>query len=189
MQPLPDSLFLNNTLEVARELIGKRLEVGPLSGRIVETEAYRSDGASHARRYTPRSAPMFDTYGQLYIYLIYGVHHCLNITTEPPEHPGAVLIRALEPLEGIEVMAARRGTSNPYQLCSGPGKLCQALAITLEESGRPLGERVRIGDDGLSCGEIRSVPRVGVRRATALKWRFLLSGSPYVSHPNPGIES
>ncbi len=148
MQLLPDSLFLNNTLEVARELIGKRLEVGPLSGRIVETEAYRSDGASHARRYTPRSAPMFDTYGQLYIYLIYGVHHCLNITTEP-----------------------------------------QALAITLEESGRPLGERVRIGDDGLSCGEIRSVPRVGVRRATALKWRFLLSGSPYVSHPNPGIES
>src|SRR3989339_935802 len=129
MKLLPPSFFAGDTITVAKELLGKVISVNGCTARIVETEAYGKDPASHAFTRTERSALMYDTYGHVYIYLIYGMYNCLNFTTETHGKPGAVLIRALEPLTEIETMQKRRKTNNLHNLCSGPGKLCQALNI------------------------------------------------------------
>ncbi|NOZ80788.1 MAG: 3-methyladenine DNA glycosylase [DPANN group archaeon] len=152
MEPLGREFFRQDTVKVAKALIGKLLEVDRIRMRIVETEAYKDDQASHARTYTERSRLMFETYGHIYVYLVYGMYHCLNITTD--EGPGAVLIRALDG-EG----------------CDGPGKLCRKLDITLKDNGQPLGRRFRILDDGQEP-EIGTSERIGIRKDTHLRWRF-----------------
>ena len=135
MTRLPRSFFARDTLAVAPALLGQRLvryaNGQQLSGLIVETEAYRGqdDEASHAYRRTPRSAVMYGLPGHAYVYFIYGVHHCLNAVTEPEGQPGAVLIRAILPVEGIEIMRGRRAGIADDQLANGPGKLCMALGI------------------------------------------------------------
>ncbi len=169
MKALPHSFFASDTVEVAQRLVGKVLVVHGMKGRIVETEAYReNDPASHCFRRTARSALMFDTYGHAYVYLIYGMYHCLNVTTERNKG-GAVLIRALEPLESITGK------------CDGPGKLCRSLKIGLSLNGQKIGDTVRILDDGFVPSTIETSARIGITKATDVPWRFFLKGNPYVS--------
>ncbi len=178
-----------DTVTVARELVGCFLHCGQCCGRIVETEAYlgQQDPASHAfRGPTPRSAIMFGPVGKAYVYLSYGVHYCLNVVAHPPGQAGAVLIRALEPLKGIEEMIARRKRRD--HLTDGPGKLCQALAIDDGYNGVDLldGSSLRLEpswapDEFVACG-----PRVGISVATEREYRFWLEKNPQVSQWRPG---
>ena len=138
MQELTADFFCRNTVAIAQELLGKVMYVNGLLVRIVETEAYGQDPASHAFTKTKRSALMYDTFGHVYVYLIYGMYYCVNITTEPIGEPGAVLIRAVEPMSGIKEMIKARGTDKLINLCSGPGKLCEALGITTDFNGLKL---------------------------------------------------
>jgi DNA-3-methyladenine glycosylase len=181
------SFYTRPTLTVARDLLGRRLvrrlaSGQRLSGYITEVEAYKGseDEASHASRgRTERNAPMFGPPGHAYIYLIYGIHHCLNVVTEPKGHPAAVLIRALEPLEGIEVMRERRDGRPVAQLTSGPGRLCQALGVDRSLNGIDLcapdvplflEQGVPVPDQAIATG-----PRVGVvgdELARTRPWRF-----------------
>ena len=177
---LPD-FFARNTVTVARELLGKIISVNDCQARIVETEAYGKDPASHAFKRTERSALMFDTYGHVYVYLIYGMYECVNFTTEKMGEPGAVLIRAVEPLSGIEEMKARRKCDKKDNLCSGPGKLCQALGITRQLNGLKLGKEVKVYDDGFVVRKIETSSRVGIKDARDLQWRFYVEGSMFVS--------
>ncbi len=190
MTRLERKFFARPPQVVARELLGKvlvrRLGEALLSGRIVETEAYsaRHDPASHAfRGRTPRTEIMFGPPGFAYVYFIYGKHYCLNVVTEPEGRASAVLIRALEPQEGIPLMQRFRGTASLRQLTSGPGKLCQALSIDHSMNGVDL-----LGDELFLCqGEavspekIVATRRVGVSAGRELPWRFYLKGNPYVS--------
>ncbi len=188
--PLQQAFFTRKTLTVAEELVGCVLEVGGVSGRIVEVEAYlgEEDPASHAGRgRTPRSEIMFGPPGFAYVYLIYGMHHCLNFVTEKEGTAGAVLVRALEPLAGRELMAERRGldpnTASDRGLCSGPGKLCQALGIDRKWNGRPL--VLGLAAPSSETGRIRlflgegppggpfATPRIGIRQATDRLFRFI----------------
>ena len=121
---------------------------------------------------------MFETHGYIYVYYIYGANHCVNITTDK-NHVGAVLIRALEPLTGIGTMKKRRGTEKLTQLCSGPGKLCQALGIDLAFNWTPVGDRVKIYLGNAT--DISASPRIGISKATDLHWRFFESNNPHVS--------
>jgi DNA-3-methyladenine glycosylase len=192
---IPRAFFDRPTLEVARDLLGARLvrlyEGERLSGRIVEVEAYigLEDKASHARMGpTARNAAMFGPPGHAYVYLIYGVHTCLNLVTEAEGFPAAVLVRALEPLEGIERQRALRGGRPLRDLTRGPGRLCQALAIGLDFDGADLCSPEaqlwlefdrRYPPEAVACS-----PRVGVRgdaRAISVPWRFFVAGSPWVS--------
>jgi DNA-3-methyladenine glycosylase len=200
MKSLSRSFFARPTLEVARDLVGAVLcaEAGGalVRGRIVECEAYlgSEDPASHAARGpTPRSSIMFGPPGVAYVYFSYGMHHCLNFVTEPRGTAGAVLIRALEPLAGRQIMERRRGGDRPGRslrrrdLCSGPGKLCQALGIDLAWNGLRLGRRVpgprrlwlepgpRPVDNPLAT------PRIGIRRAVRSPYRFLDGDSDCLS--------
>ncbi|OYT67917.1 MAG: 3-methyladenine DNA glycosylase [Candidatus Wolframiiraptor sp. EX4484-121] len=177
-------------VNVARDLLGKllvrRIDGKVLVGRIVEVEAYRGsdDPASHAYRgKTERNKVMFDRGGLAYIYLAYGIHRLLNVTAEPPGKPAAVLIRALEPLGGIEVMMGLRGTSDLRALTSGPGRLTEALKIGLELNGLDLtsSDELFIADDGFRGFEVGSSPRIGVRDRR--KWRFYIRGSRFLSRP------
>jgi DNA-3-methyladenine glycosylase len=170
--------FAGSTLEVAPKLIGCILEVNGVSGRIVEVEAYTDDPASHGHRRTARSEIMHSTYGYVYVYKIYGQNICANITTDK-NGVGAVLIRALEPLTKIEVMAKRRGTDELTNLCSGPGKLCQALGIDLSFNWTVVGVRVKVYAG--KAGKVISTPRIGITRATDLHWRFVEADNPHVS--------
>ena len=133
--------FARDTLVVARELIGTRLVVGRCMGRVVETEAYTTDAASHFAIRRHRSTLMRETFGRVYVYLIYGMHHCLNFTTDATG-PGAVLIRAVEPLAGLATMQRRRGQKSALRLASGPGRLCQAFGIDLQRIERHAGQLV-----------------------------------------------
>lgn len=180
------------TVEVARQLLGKYLvrnhPDGITAGRIVETEAYvgPEDKASHASRgRTPRTAIMFGPAGFVYVYLIYGFYHCLNFVTERADYPAAVLIRALEPIEGIELMKSRRRMEDPRQLASGPGKLCRAFSIDLSLNGADLcGDLVYVEDAAEPAPKILAKPRVGVDYAGKWKhkrWRFLVRGNAFVS--------
>ncbi len=151
-----------------------------MHARIVETEAYGKDPASHAFKRTERSALMYDTYGHVYVYLIYGMYECINFTTERNQ-PGAVLIRAVEPLKGIKRMKKNRKTEDIYNLCSGPGKLCRALGISRKHNGLPLGDEVQVHDDGYKIQKIGVSSRIGIKDALHLPWRFFIAGNGFVS--------
>jgi DNA-3-methyladenine glycosylase len=189
VEQLPLSFFSRDTVKVAKELIGKIISIGSgqdrCDARIVETEAYKDDPASHAYKKTERSALMYDTSGHVYVYLIYGMYECVNFTTEKIGKPGAVLIRAVEPLSGIKLMKKRRGTGELTNLCSGPGKLCQALGIGRELNGGQLGERIKIYDDDFQAGKIGKSSRIGIKDALNLQWRFFLEGNEFVSRAKP----
>jgi DNA-3-methyladenine glycosylase len=182
MPKLSRAFFARDTVTVARDLIGATLVVGPCAGRIVETEAYTTDAASHIVMRSRQALAMRDTFAYIYVYLIYGMYYCLNITTER-EGPGAVLIRAVEPMRGIELMKERRGTDNLRLLTSGPGRLCIAFAIDLSFNSKPLGRDLNIlqRKDEPSISVSR---RIGITRAAELEWRFYETGNPFVSrHP------
>ena len=180
MKELPQVFFARDTLAVAQELLGKIISVNGMQARIVETEAYGRDPASHAHTRTERSQLMYDTHGHVYVYLIYGMYWCLNFTSDNDE-AGAVLIRAVEPLAGIEKMKKNRKTEKITDLCSGPGKLCLALEIDKKYNGLKLGKEIKIFDDSLTVNKIASSSRIGIKDAVDLQWRFFLEGNEYVS--------
>jgi DNA-3-methyladenine glycosylase len=176
--------FARSVHEVARALIGATLHVDGIGGRIVEVEAYdQTEPASHSYRGpTRRNRSMFGPPGHAYVYRSYGVHWCVNLVCGGP-HASALLVRALEPLDGLEVMAARRGTTNPRLLCSGPGRLCQALAITGVHDGLPLDEPPFAVRAAELPARVVTGPRVGISRATDLPWRYGLGDSRFLSRP------
>lgn len=187
---LGDSFYSLHTLDVAPRLIGKILAVGlegeVVAGRIVETEAYCGPGdeASHAGRgMTARNSVMFGPAGHAYVYFSYGMHHLFNVVTEGEGVPGAVLVRALEPIEGIGAMQSARRTSKLSDLCSGPAKLTQALGIDLSFNAVRLSgaKGIAVLDDGFAGGDVVAGPRIGITKATDLPWRFYVKENPYVS--------
>ena len=180
-------------LEVARALIGCIVRHGKAAGMIVETEAYHdSEPACHAYAgVTPRTRTLFGPPGHAYVYRSYGIHALLNAVAEPEGVGAAALIRALEPLEGVELMQSRRGFERAEDLCSGPGKLTQALGIGLERNGCPLASgplTIEAPSPGWSSGAISRSPRIGISKAVELPWRFSLRGSRWVSRPPAGVQ-
>ncbi len=180
MKLLSPSFFSRNTVDVAKDLLGKVIAIRGMRARIVETEAYGRDPASHAFKRTERSKIMFETYGHIYVYLIYGMYECLNFTTEKND-AGAVLIRAVEPLEGIKQMKKNRAVNDVRNLCSGPGKLCRALGITRSHNGAKVGEAVKVYDSGYRVQKIGASPRIGIKDALHLQWRFFIEDNEFVS--------
>lgn len=188
MEVLPRDFYARPAAQVARDLLGALLvHVTPavrLAGRIVETEAYGGgeDPGSHAfRGRTARNSVMFGPPGHAYVYRSYGVHACLNAVTESEGRPGAVLIRALAPMDGIEVMERNRGRHSPEALCNGPGKLCQAMAIGLDLNGLDLvGSELWI-EAGSSRVPVGTTSRIGLSRGQELQLRFVILDSPYLS--------
>ena len=190
---LPRSFYSRSALDVSTDLLGKvlvrRLRHRILTGKIVETEAYVGphDLACHASKgHTPRTAVMFGEAGHAYVYMIYGFHFCLNVVTERAGYPAAVLIRALEPLDNIDVMRRLRGgPEKETDIASGPGKLCKAMSIDKKLNGENLlADTLWIEDRKLDHGTIRTSPRVGVDYAGEYKdkpWRFYVEGNPHVS--------
>jgi DNA-3-methyladenine glycosylase len=172
--------------DVAPDLIGAELYVDGVGGRIVEVEAYdHEDPAAHGfgNRRSERNASMFLTGGHAYVYRSYGIHWCLNVVCGVEGVAEAVLVRALEPLAGIDEMRARRGVDDVRALCSGPGKLCQALGVTREHDGLPLDRPpfrlvARQGEVEIVRG-----PRIGITKAADLPWRYGLAGSRFLSRP------
>jgi DNA-3-methyladenine glycosylase len=179
MPNLDADFFARDTLTVARELIGTTIIVGRCRCRIVETEAYTTDAASHTVTRRHKATIMRETFAHIYVYKIYGVHYCLNFTTER-NGVGAVLIRAAEPLSGIGDMAQRRGTSELKGLLNGPGRLCQALGIDTSWNAQPLGHEIKLHAAAVSPSIVAG-PRIGITQATDLEWRFCEVGSPFVS--------
>jgi DNA-3-methyladenine glycosylase len=182
---LTRDFFARSVHEVAPELIGATLLVDGVGGRIVEVEAYdQDDPASHGfRGRTARTAAMFGPPGHAYVYRSYGVHWCLNLVCAAEGRAEAALVRALEPTHGLEAMRGRRGLDAERALCSGPGKLCQALGLTHAHDSLPLDEPpfellARESEPPLAVG-----PRIGITRAVEQPWRFGLSGSPFLSRP------
>lgn len=171
--------FARNTLEVAQDLLGKKIGYRDCAGIIVETEAYRDDPASHGIRRSERARLLRETYGYIYVYFVYGMHFCLNFTTES-DGVGAVLIRAVEPTEGVETMHKRRKTEDIHQLTNGPGRLCQAFEIGMDLFGKPVGEELKVFH-AILAPRIERAPRVGISRAKDLDWRFFIPGNPFVS--------
>ncbi|MCC2961046.1 DNA-3-methyladenine glycosylase [Massilia sp. IC2-278] len=170
---------------VARQLIGVTVLVDGVGGRIVETEAYdREDPASHAYSGpTPRNFAMFGPPAHAYVYRSYGIHWCLNFVCMEEGHGAGVLIRAIEPLARLDVMRARRDAEDVRLLCSGPGKLCQALNVTRDFNGMSLGAppfELQAAPPGL---EVVAGPRIGISKAMDVPWRFGLAGSRFVSRP------
>ena len=178
-------------LEVARDLVGCTLAHGDCAGIVVETEAYHySEPACHAYAgVTPRTEVLWGPPGVAYVYRSYGIHALLNAVCEPDGVGAAVLIRAIEPTRGIELMRERRGPVPDRELANGPGKLTQALGIGLDLNGTSL-----LGDGPIAFGPrpaavevVRSAPRVGITRAVDLDWRFTLAASRHVSRPVPKL--
>ena len=182
---LPREFFARSVHEVAPELIGVTLLVDGVGGPIVEVEAYdEDDPASHGfRGQTARNAVMFGPAGFAYVYRSYGIHWCLNFVCGEPGRAEAVLIRALEPTHGLDVMRSRRGTDAERSLASGPGKLCQALGVTSAHYGLPLDEPPFELLARPATPLIATGPRIGITQATELPWRYGLEGSPYLSRP------
>lgn len=176
---------LEDTLTAAEGLLGDRLVVEGVGGTIVETEAYLGKGndddpASHANNgRTDRTAPMFAPAGTIYVYRSYGIHHMFNIVTEQEDVPGAVLVRAIQPIEGLDVMRERRGMDEETALCDGPGKLTQALGIDLADNATTLGDHITV-EDG-PTPELERTGRIGISKGTELPYRFVVTGSPYAS--------
>jgi DNA-3-methyladenine glycosylase len=195
MKALPPDFYDRPVLEVARDLIGCSVTCGDCAGVIVETEAYHdSEPACHAfAGLTPRTATLFGEPGRAYVYRSYGVHAMLNAVCEDEGTGAAVLIRALEPTVGIERMRARRGrvgerVARDRDLCSGPGKLTQALGMWLDRNGVSLTDGpVRIGGRpaGWASPQVLVGPRVGINVAVELPWRFCVAGNAHVSRPRP----
>lgn len=200
MPKLPYSFYQQSDVQLlAQQLLGKQLFTNIngviTSGIIVETEAYNGimDKASHAYggRFTPRTATMYQAGGVSYVYLCYGIHYLFNVVTAPENHPHAVLIRGVEPVEGISTMLTRRKMERlAPRITAGPGALAQALGIDKKLNAKDLlGDEVWIEDDGLSfaADQIVASPRVGVAYAqdhALLPWRYYVKGNKYVSKPN-----
>jgi DNA-3-methyladenine glycosylase len=194
-RPLPKSFFARDTEIVARELLGAVLEcrsrAGVVSGRIVETEAYvgEHDLACHAAAgRTARTAPLYGPPGIAYVYFIYGMHWCMNAVTRAVDQPSAVLIRALEPLDGIELMRGRRSAARrDVDLTNGPGKLCEALGITGKLNWQPLQKpplRILRGTpvpDDLT----ERTARIGITQCRDWPLRWVIRNNPYVSRGRP----
>jgi DNA-3-methyladenine glycosylase len=183
---LPRSFYLDSPDIVARNLLGKlitrNLNGERLTGRITEIEAYLglSDPASHSFiGKTARNAVLFGPPGFSYVYFIYGMHYCLNFSCQPEGEPGGVLIRALQPVAGLDTMARLRGLASPVKpklLCSGPGRLCEALGITLAENGLDVTRAkspLRVLDDGFRPTSITATPRIGISKAVDMPLRFV----------------
>ena len=196
------SFFERSVHEVARELIGYELAVGETGGVIVETEAYEAaDPACHAYiGRTARNQVLFGPPGHAYVYLSYGIHSLLNFVTEPEGRASAVLIRALEPTRGVDLMHERRERNarardsatrlKLEQLCSGPGKLTEALGVGLSLNGADLlGPPFELSEPAGEWrdAEVVTGPRIGITKAAELPWRYCVKGSPYVSRPWPTI--
>lgn len=191
MMILPRAFYARHTTDVARGLLGKILVHGETSGKIVETEAYLGgdDLASHsARGITDRTRVIFGPPGHAYVYFIYGMYECLNLVAEPDGTPGCVLIRALEPVAGIETMQRRRPSARTLRdLASGPGRLTLALGITRARNGADVTRgnlTVRTPRDTLSTlepFEIEVTPRIGIRQCADWPLRFAIKGNPFVS--------
>ncbi len=187
---LPRSFYARPTLHVARDLIGKVLVRESLSGNtagiVVEVEAYigENDPACHAATgFTRRNAPLYGAPGRAYVYLNYGVHHLVNVVTEPEGYPAAVLLRAVEPLHGVDLMRRRRNSSvGPINdLCRGPGNLSQAFGITISQNRQDFtGQRLYVADCGLTR-QLTWTSRIGIRVGVSRRWRCYASNSLAVS--------
>ncbi|MGZ4269358.1 MAG: DNA-3-methyladenine glycosylase [Solirubrobacteraceae bacterium] len=186
MSRIADAAFFDRpVLEVARDLVGCVVRHGSTAGRIVETEAYHhTEAACHAYvGLTARTSTLFGPAGTAYVYRSYGIHALLNAVCETEDVGAAVLIRALEPVDGVDVMLARRGVAREQDLCNGPGKLTQALGIELDLNATslldgPIAIEPRPGAPELAVGT-----RIGITRAVELPWRFCERGNPHVSRP------
>ena len=183
---LPDAFFARSVHDVARDLIGCTVTHGETAGIIVETESYHADDpACHAfGGPTPRSSVLFGPPAHAYVYLSYGIHSLLNFVAEPEGEAAAVLIRALEPVDGIETMRARRGLSRVEDLCSGPGKLTEALGVGLERNGVPLdGGPIQVSEGPRL--DVVTGTRIGISKAVEHPWRFCAADNRFVSKPWP----
>ena len=172
---------------MARELVGWTLLVDGVGGVVVETEAYApGDAASHSYRgRTARNATMFGPPGRLYVYRSYGIHWCANVVCEPEGVGAAVLLRAIEPTAGIALMRERRGVEDVLRLCSGPGRLTQALGLGDQDDGRALdGDGIELVPRTADVDVVEG-PRIGISRDTDRPWRYCLRGSAFVSRPRP----
>jgi DNA-3-methyladenine glycosylase len=191
-KPLSPTFYARPVVEVAQDLLGCVVRHGPTAGVIVETEAYHdSEAACHAHvGVTPRTHILFGPPGRAYVYRSYGIHALLNAVCEHEGVGAAVLIRALEPLEGLDVMRERRGLEPVEELCSGPGKLTQALGVDLDLNGSDL-ETGPITIEPAAPGWEDIVPvagtRIGITKAADLPWRFCVPGSRSVSRPRPKL--
>jgi DNA-3-methyladenine glycosylase len=186
-KPLKRAFFARNVLAVAPDLIGATLLVDGVGGIIVELEAYdQSEPAAHSfNGPTPRTQVMFGPPGVAYVYRSYGIHWCINFVCEKTGSASAVLIRALQPTHGIPAMRRRRGLHDERSLCSGPGKLCEALGVTDKHNGLaldapPFALHARIGKADVVKGV-----RIGITKAVDLPWRYGLKGSKFLSKPFP----
>lgn len=182
---LTRSFFKRSVHEVAPDLIGAVLLVGGVGGRLVEVEAYHhTDPAAHSYiGPTDRNAVMFGPPGYAYVYRSYGIHWCLNFVCEPAGSASAVLIRAIEPTDGLARMRRRRGVADERLLCSGPGRVCEALGVTRAHNGLvltapPFALFARGGDEEVIAG-----PRIGITKAAEKPWRYGLKGSRFLSKP------
>jgi DNA-3-methyladenine glycosylase len=187
---VPRDFYLDTPDVVSQKLLGKLLVRGRLVGRIVEVEAYfgESDPAAHSfAGKTARNSVLFGPPGHAYVYFIYGMYYCLNVSCEPAGRAGGILFRALEPLSGLRAMASARGVAavRPALLTSGPGRLCQAFGITrMRDNGVDLtspGTDLQIQDDGFVAGEILITPRIGITKDASRLARYILAGNPFVS--------
>jgi DNA-3-methyladenine glycosylase len=187
---VPREFFLDPPDVVSQKLLGKLLVRGERVGRIVELEAYfgEADPAAHAfAGKTARNAVIFGPPGHAYVYFIYGMYHCLNVSCEPEGQAGCVLFRALEPLQGLKEMAAARGslTLRPAKLTTGPGRLCQAFSITrLGDNGVDLTSAqsdLQIQDDGFVVKDVQITRRIGITKDAERLARFSVAGNPFVS--------
>lgn len=175
--------FDRSVHKVAPELIGATLMVGGAGGVIVEVEAYHhTDPAAHSYRGpTPRNVVMFGPPGVVYVYRSYGIHWCLNFVCEKEGSASAVLIRAIEPTEGLAAMRRRRGIPDERALCSGPGKLCEALGVTIKHNGLALDRAPFELRERAAKPEIVAGPRIGISKAVDEPWRYGLKGSKFLS--------
>lgn len=176
--------FADDSVTVARKLLGVKMEYNGCAGVIVETEAYRDDAASHAVTKPNKGKMLIDTFGCIYIFLIYGMYHCLNFTTEK-NGVGAVLIRAVEPLSGLESMKRRRGMDDKKNLTNGPGKLFQAFGFDpalhgqgIEQQSLVLTRHLKPNQFHITCSS-----RIGISKARDLQWRFFVRQNKFVSQP------
>jgi DNA-3-methyladenine glycosylase len=182
---LTRSFFNRSVLEVAPDLIGVTLLVNGVGGRLVEVEAYHhTDPAAHSfHGQTERNAVMFGQPGYVYVYRSYGIHWCLNFVCEPKGSASAVLIRAIEPTAGFAAMRRRRGVADERLLCTGPGRLCQALGVTGAHNGLALDQPPFELFAPQGETEVVAGPRIGITRAAELPWRYGEKGSPFLSKP------